>query len=109
MKKKAQSEEGVFIDGVESSPVGILFEIGGEKLKDFVEHEGRISKELKDSYLKKEIGEYIDAKQIRKITQIKSDSLVSAANKGIIQGIRLKRKWYYSLESVQQAIKKGLI
>jgi len=108
MKKKAQPEEGVFIDGERSSYIGILIEVGGNKLKNFIEQE-RIGHSLKDTYLKQELGEYLDAQQIRKLTNIKTARLVSLAKKGKIQGTQLKGKWYYNVESVKQAIKNGLV
>ncbi len=74
-----------------------------------MDNEGYHSRKLKDRYLAEKLGEYLNAKQIRGLTNINPSRLIASAQQGKVQGTQLKGKWYYSIESVTKAIKSGLI
>ena len=108
MKKKVTLQDGFFINGKKASHIDIIMKVGGEKYKQFMENEGHRYRKLKDRYLTEKLGEYLNAKQVRELTNIKTSHLVSLAKQGKLSAERLRGKWYYSVESLKNVIKNGL-
>jgi hypothetical protein len=106
MPRRASKPISLFIDDKPASFKSIAKDRGSDVWKSFIESNPRCKKEANE-YLTQQLGKYLDASEIRKLSGIEPKELNRWRKDGLLTGVKFKGKWYYSKSSVAMAINKS--
>lgn len=109
-RKSTRKEYEFLMDGKPASLLKIAEHTGNENIwKSFLETHGLQRNPSADRYLKSKLGDYLSAREIHILTDIKVRTLDKWRARGILHSEQLKGRWYYSIESLVTAIKSARI
>ena len=104
-KKSHKQELGFFINGQPASTEEIAREAGRHAWRSYLETQDLHHSESADRYLKARLGEYLSAHEVCSIVGIERPVLERLRTRGNLSAEKLKGRWYYSVQSLDEALK----
>lgn len=105
VKKVEKIEYELFINGKPASLEQIAKRGGRKTWKSFLEATKLHHSESGDHYLREKLGEYRSSTYLRTNIGIDSLTLEKLRKKRVVKAEKLKGRWYYSVESLNEALK----
>ena len=104
-KKSHKHELGFFINGQPASAEEIAREAGRNAWKSYLETNDLHHSESAGRYLREKLGEYLSAHAVCSIVGIERPVLERLRTRGNLSAEKLKGRWYYSVQSLNEAFR----
>ena len=105
VKKSHRHELGFFINGHPASAEEIAKVAGRKPWRSYLETNDLHHSESADRYLKEKLGEYLNANDTCSKLGIERSTLGKLRKKRTASAQKLKGRWYYSVQSLNEAFK----